>query len=466
MGVFSKAKAAASSEAGTATKEVAIGKIDEMTGYDTSAEMEKYSQAYGLLSTVFSLPFEPVVGGLKFRAVFFLVALGVIGVGTSTIITKATGEWSQKVTEIEAEYALELPYPDFYLCIPASFVESYKKDTSTNAKYMVISGWPGSQTLSTLKTQCNGTAADMPARVSVERMKLAGQISNKSADSCAYGGVTTSPNISSANIEFGCNASDSKAGSSNCKSPNKTHAMSARVTKLVNAMPSYTDSTGKHEALCVGYPSLGLSQKRADPPYEILLSMETAAVDDNSPFFMGYLMEKDKEPVDAKGKVVATEIMFSGTGGVVAAQLQLEKVKDETKGDTDYVMEWKYGLWTKILSTSQSIGSTTSHITIYSPNFKEAVLGFWYSSFVVQKITIRWKKWDEIYAELGGIWAASVALLAYAFVKSGHIDPRTKKEAYVFKYLPNKMRVNMISASGFAKKEQAPSSKNEATPSV
>ena len=54
----------------------------------------------------------------------------------------------------------------------------------------------------------------------------------------------------------------------------------------------------------------------------------------------------------------------------------------------------------------------------------------------MQRITIRNKKFAEIYADLGGIWAASVALLGYAFVKSGYIDSVTKKEAYVFKYLP------------------------------
>ena len=42
--------------------------------------------------------------------------------------------------------------------------------------------------------------------------------------------------------------------------------MSARVTKLIAAMPKYTDDDGtNHTGLCVGYPSLGLKQKRDDP---------------------------------------------------------------------------------------------------------------------------------------------------------------------------------------------------------
>ena len=62
--------------------------------------MENFTKLYGFMSTVLSLPFEPVVGGLMYRAVFFLVACAVIGMGLSTVIVKATGEWKEKVTEI------------------------------------------------------------------------------------------------------------------------------------------------------------------------------------------------------------------------------------------------------------------------------------------------------------------------------------------------------------------------------
>ena len=71
-------------------------------------------------------------------------------------------------------------------------------------------------------------------------------------------------------------------------------------------------------------------------PYEIFLEMKTLAVDTDAPFFMGYIVEKGKEPVNAAGKIAATEIMCSGTGMVTGAMLQMEKVKDETQGDKDY----------------------------------------------------------------------------------------------------------------------------------
>merc|ERR1712194_529462 len=67
----------------------------------------------------------------------------------------------------------------------------------------------------------------------------------------------------------------------------------------------------------------------------------------------------------------------------------------------------------------------------------EGELAFVFSSFVVQKITIRNKTFGEIYAEIGGIWAASFALLAVIFAKSGARN-KEGKQAYIFKfYLPS-----------------------------
>ena len=69
-----------------------------------------------------------------------------------------------------------------------------------------------------------------------------------------------------------------------------------------------------------------------------------------------------------------------------------------------------------------------------------AEVGFLFTSFIVQKVTIRNKTFGEIYAEIGGIWGASFALLAILFAKSGTHD-KQGKEAYIFKfYLPSKKK--------------------------
>ena len=49
-------------------------------------------------------------------------------------------------------------------------------------------------------------------------------------------------------------------------------------------------------------------------------------------------------------------------------------------------------------------------------------------SFVVRYITIRNKFTSEILSELGGLWAAAVALIALAWSKSGHLNKKGGSE--------------------------------------
>ena len=50
------------------------------------------------------------------------------------------------------------------------------------------------------------------------------------------------------------------------------------------------------------------------------------------------------------------------------------------------------------------------------------------NSFVVRYITIRNKFTSEILSELGGLWAAAVALIALAWSKSGHLNRKGGSE--------------------------------------
>ena len=78
-------------------------------------------------------------------------------------------------------------------------------------------------------------------------------------------------------------------------------------------------------------------------------------------------------------------------------------------------------------------------------NQNQMVMGFWFTSFLVQKITIRNKNFGEIYAEIGGIWGASLAVLALLFVKSGTRNKKGK-EAYIFKYYPGSVKKQVLNA--------------------
>ena len=78
-------------------------------------------------------------------------------------------------------------------------------------------------------------------------------------------------------------------------------------------------------------------------------------------------------------------------------------------------------------------------------NQKHMTFGFYFNSFLVQKITIRKKSFTEVYAEIGGIWGASIAVLALLFVKSGKRNKKGK-EAYIFKYYPGSVKKQVLNA--------------------
>lgn len=291
------------------------------------------------------------------------------------------------------------------------------------------------------------------------------------------------PHQGDVNIHFGCEASESATG---CISPNETSPMTRRVEMLLGQMSNYTDDNGtptnyaddrSTPPLCVGYESTGLGQSRTDmTDYQIFLEMSLSAPDTNQPFFLAYLMDAGKDPV-VNGQIVATPIKFSGTGLVTGAQLQMERVKDETRGETEYTQEFRYNLWSKPMFTCKQgapnsaadcpdDGSDGTQPYTYTTDFYKAYIGFWYSSFVVRKITIRRKTFSEIYSELGGIWAASVALLGYVFVKSGKIDGASKKEAYVFKYLPTATRLQWLDELDGRSKGSSTEMKSAAAPVI
>jgi len=68
------------------------------------------------------------------------------------------------------------------------------------------------------------------------------------------------------------------------------------------------------------------------------------------------------------------------------------------------------------------------------------MIGFRFNTPIIDKIVVRSKTYTEIYAELGGIYAASLAILMMIFSKSGHLDKKGGKEMYIFAFLPDSWR--------------------------
>ena len=252
-----------------------------------------------------------------------------------------------------------------------------------------------------------------------------------------------------------------------------------KLKKLTDALQ---ETKGTDSVMCLGYPAGGgtkdsKTQKHSENGrYKMMMGMYQTPTENSFPFLEAYLTEPGVDPVDSKGEVNASQVVFVGFGALSLAQLEMRQIKDETKGDEAFKVRRA-----KLHMPGPEARPRPSPVTISSPhnpacrgertcclhraqtyylstmwnrpilddradsgkatiNTNEANIGFWFTSFVVQKITIRNKTFGEIYAEIGGIWGASFALLAILFAKSGTHD-KQGKEAYIFKfYLPSKKK--------------------------
>ena len=422
----------------------------------------------------------PVAGPPACRFFFILCALCAVGWGAVSVTMSAQKTWSQKVTAVTSEYVLELPYPDFYLCLPAHFVwlylARYEKQAaptapsasntsaagggSTPIPSQLVNTNPHSMHIATFATSSEqfdeiralcGSGLTM-AKMALDSFKLKDPSSRN--ETCAYepgeiGGPPTEP-FAEVNIKLGCGQL------LDCES----HALDPMLMHIDNAtfalqaaLPNMTyDSAGRtpkddgfdssqsitFKAMCLAFKAKKGAAQMHDENYQykLLLDVMWPVMDPFPPFFQGFLSAPGVPPVDKSGKVQATQILFPGPGMFGMAQVQLHQLKDETKGQTEFQNQYRYNMWTKIFSDPVSPGAT---------NFLTATIGFYFDSFVVQKITIRSKTTSEVYSELGGIYAASLALLMLIFAKSGRIDPATGREIFIFKYTPGWLRTRWLS---------------------
>ena len=72
----------------------------------------------------------------------------------------------------------------------------------------------------------------------------------------------------------------------------------------------------------------------------------------------------------------------------------------------------------------------------------------------MRKITIRYKTFSEIIADIGGLWAAAFLLLGLLWKKSGYLSKPAGEEMWIFNYLPPKMRAEMLLGKSAAPPEK------------
>merc|ERR1711934_800660 len=112
--------------------------------------------------------------------------------------------------------------------------------------------------------------------------------------------------------------------------------------------------------------------------------------------------------------------------------INLDKIKDQTKGETDWtylyqisVTSYSVGL-SPLHSASQTVTSVFDGSTITLPAWKPDVVfgptSFSLGSFITREVVIRDYTVAEVWAGIGGLWAGSLLLLALFFVPTATTD--------------------------------------------
>ena len=151
-----------------------------------------------------------------------------------------------------------------------------------------------------------------------------------------------------------------------------------------------------------------------------MLRMETMYMDDcasspddvNLPHFSVILAEAGKKPFakdkDGNNQIIASKGIFSGMGFYSLANLRVEKVNDQTKGSSfvsgknplegagGFVTNYELSMWNKLLGGDQAASGKAYNLAL-----EKGFFGITFNDFLVRKITIRYKTFSEILADIG-----------------------------------------------------------------
>jgi len=143
-----------------------------------------------------------------------------------------------------------------------------------------------------------------------------------------------------------------------------------------------------------------------------------------------YFVGRGESPVK-DGNLTVVPAYLPLFGYFSQGSLVYSLLKDETRGDSDFVPQYKYDGIDMKMDTPHGAADS---------------IGIWTlgSSFTVDKIHISDHSWADVYTDLGGLWAASLFILALFFSSSGKISSKGRP-LLVFSYLPDSIRSQYLS---------------------
>jgi hypothetical protein len=240
------------------------------------------------------------------------------------------------------------------------------------------------------------------------------------------------------------------------------------ATELAAALPTITDEDKtEYKPFCMSFKQDPTSEhSRAN--YDVktsLMQFQAMKTSEKSLketlFFQAYFTEPGRKPfikIGDKNVITATEVLWPGKGQITQATLSMESVIDTTSNNAKnpnrvyndtatYVyhavvsaqpMQTSYYDHSINNGAGQPTGGFSNDI-ILSANMLT------FGSFVFREITIRDKTPAEIWAEIGGIWAACAGVLIMFYAQSGHVKPTDEagnpgKELMVFRWQTGGMK--------------------------
>jgi hypothetical protein len=204
--------------------------------------------------------------------------------------------------------------------------------------------------------------------------------------------------------------------------------------ELAGLMPHMKDDDGtKFVPFCMAFKQDNASEfsRASFDAKQSLMNFQAMQLSEESLkttlFFQTYLTEQGKKPfakVGDKTVITATEVLWPGKAQITQATISVESIADTTSSNAReankvYSVEPTM-VYTAVVSGQPMQTSYYDHTASELSNsmlLSANIMSF--GTFVYRQITIRDKTYAEIWAEIGGLWAACSAVIILLFAQSG-----------------------------------------------
>jgi len=450
------------SAAKAAAKDAAI----KQSGYadQHAAAVENYDEACSLATTIKTFFLAPVLGGVKWRALYQICAFGIFGFFLYTVAAVAPS-WTEKVTSATTEFQESFPIPDIYACLSSESVVDFIKSQADGDQMMNGNSYANGGAKIRFKS---GVTSDGDRYCGAYAMSTFNLATRKPSPNCPVESLGVSDNW----VSMGADGNTLTWGEGtlgNFKDRVGVHGFEpvenqgytaptdvltadaiagtlARTLPHINYTNPATQTVEKIEALCFRHKMKKDALSVYTNASQALLGFQTkiepvAAVEDNVPFWEFYITEQNVPPYEIYNgvrRVNASSVFMPGAMTTTKTDLLPTKFKDETAPFND--KDWR------LQYASTNLFQRQNELTIKRDTGYDWDVGaeflFAFNHFTRQ-VHIRNKTFAEIWSEIGGLWAAAALLMSFFFVQSGATDAN-EKPAYVFAYLPNAIRRRYI----------------------